>query len=245
LQISAPGPFIADAPHQYAKADRLDISSRSVPASVRAFSPEAFSGPLRSESASLRAETSLSFELTTREGDVVSFDFRQADFMSMLADERGIAAEAGFERRLSMSITGDLSDKELAAIDNMIAKVAEEASALFEGDLGEAAMRLASLGFESDALAAFSLDFRQSSYQSITRVYGQDARGTSGLADLARRDSSVAGLLDGIAAMQRRLIDDAKALFAPLDAARLGRSVVPAVLGAVVEPESQFAVSVR
>lgn len=125
----------------------------------------------------------------------------------------------------------------------MIVKVAEQASSLFQGDLGDVALRLASLGFESDALAAFSLDFQQTSYQSITRVYGrevhsQGAESLAGLADLARRDSSVAGLLEGIASMQRQLIEDAKSLFAPLEAARLGRSVVPVVLGFAERPET-------
>jgi len=242
-------PDFADALRNLSAADQRDLSPRSLPTSIRAFSPAAFDdsfrgsfkGSMLSETASMREETSLSFELTTREGDVVSFEFRQADFMSLSADQNGFDGEAGFERLVSMSVAGDLSDEERVAIDNMIAKVAEQASSLFEGDLGDAALRLASLGFESDALAAFSLDFRQTSYQSITRVYGQEGYGQgaesmAGLADLAGRDSAVAGLLEGIASMQRQLIEDAKALFAPLDAARFGRSVVPAVLGFAERP---------
>lgn len=215
-------------------AERLSSMNRMAPAGVRMVDPGRFDATLMSREASMREETSLSLELTTAEGDVVSLQFRQADFSSMREDADGFSAEAGFERFVSLAVVGELSDDELSAIDNMIARVADEASSLLQGDLGAAAQRLASLGFDSDALASFSLNFRQATWQSMSSLY--NAGTEPGLADLVRRDEGVASLLDGMASMQRRLIDDAMALFNTVDATRLGRSMVPAVFSFAAEP---------
>ncbi len=221
-------PSVADPLQNFRSFENTTPAARIAPTSIRSRSPSELENSLVSRSTSMREETSLSLELTTREGDVVSLNFRQADFASSETDQTGFSAQAGVERYVSMSVVGELSEEELSAIDGFIAKVAEEASELMDGDLGAAAMRLASMGFESDALASFALDFRQSSYQLMTSVYSP--RGEQGLADLACRDCGIADFLRNIADMQRRLIDDAKSLFADVDAARLGRSVVPAAL---------------
>lgn len=215
--------------------DRPGSVDRLVPSVVRAVDQDMFAAALVSRSASMREETALSLELTTAEGDVVSLEFRQLDYSAMRADADGFSAEAGLERFVSLSVTGELSDAELSAIDGMVARVAEEASSLLQGDPGAAARRLASLGFDSDTLASFSLNFRQATWQSMSSMYmtGPGAR----LTDLARRDEGVASLLDGMASMQRRLIDEAMALFDTVDAARLGRSIVPAVFSFAAEPK--------
>lgn len=202
---------------------------RQVPRSVQALGADQYHQRVVAESGRLQQETSFSLELKTQEGDVISLSFQQAEFARMASAEGAFSLEAGFERVVNMSVTGELSEKELAAVDGLIAQVAEEASALFEGDLGAAAERLANIGFDGQTLASFALDFKQTSYQEVTRVYAP--RADHGLGELARQDSGVASLLDAIAQAHRQLVEGAKSLFGEADAARLGKAVVPAVFG--------------
>jgi|GEM_PF-3342926 len=211
---------------------------RSAPQSVRSSATDAFDRAARFMAYSERNETGFSLELRTREGDVVSLNFRQLDYRSAAQADGTSVVEQGLERMVNMSVTGDLSNAELAAIDRLLAQVTEEASSFFEGDLLATAARLSSLDFDSQQLASFALDFTRTSQRELTQVYTGSNRS---LSDLARQDSGVASLLEMLASTQRRLMDEARALFDAPSAARFSRTVVPGVFGLGVEDKNSAA----
>lgn len=197
---------------------------RSAPQSVRSAATDAYDQATRFSSYSEHNETEFSLELRTREGDVVSLNFRQLDYRSSAQGNGGSVSEQGLERMVNMSVTGDLSDAEFAAIDRMLAQVTEEAASFFEGDLLVTAARLMSLDFDSEQLASFALDFTRTSQIELTRVYSDSSQS---LSDLASRDSEVASLLEMLASTQRQLMEEARVLFDAPSAAKFARSMIP------------------
>ena len=197
---------------------------RSAPQSVRSAATDAYDQVTSFSSYSEHNETEFSLELRTREGDVVSLNFRQLDYRSSARGNGASVSEQGLERMVNMSVTGDLSDAELAAIDRMLAQVTEEAASFFEGDLLATAARLMSLDFDSEQLASFALDFTRTSQIELTRVYSDSSQS---LSDLASRDSEVASLLEMLASTQRQLMEDARVLFDAPSAAKFARSMIP------------------
>ena len=169
-------------------------------------------------------ETELAMELQTRDGDVVRIRFRQTDYAATTQLASGSVSEHGLERVFDLSVEGNLSDAERGAIDRMLEQVAEQATSLFTGDLGQTAARLAALDFDSEQLATFALDFTRTTQQSLTQVYGG---GMPGLAGLARHDDAVSSLLELLADTQRQLIAEARTLFDDASAAGFARGVVP------------------
>ncbi len=197
---------------------------RSAPQSVRSAATDAYDQAASFSSYSEHNETEFSLELRTREGDVVSLNFRQLDYRSSAQGNGASVSEQGLERMVNMSVTGDLSDAEFAAIDRMLAQVTEEAASFFEGDLLATAARLTSLDFDSEQLASFALDFTRTSQIELTQVYTDSSQA---LSDLASRDSEVASLLEMLASTQRQLMEEARDLFDAPSAAKFARSLVP------------------
>jgi hypothetical protein len=198
---------------------------RSAPQSIRTSATDAYDKAASFSSYSEHNETEFSLELRTREGDVVALNYRQLDYRSSAQSSNGASVnEQALERMVSMSVTGDLSDAEFAAIDRMLAQVTAEAASFFEGDLLGTAARLTSLDFDSEQLASFALDFTRTSQIQLTQVYTDSSQS---LSDLASRDSGVASLLEMLAATQRRLMEEAKVLFDAPSAAKFARSLIP------------------
>lgn len=197
---------------------------RQAPQSVRTSATDAYDKAASFSSYSEHNETEFSLELRTREGDVVSLNFRQLDYRSSAQGNGASVSEQGLERLVNMSVTGDLSDAEVAAIDRMLNQVTDEAGSFFEGDLLATAARLTALDFDSEQLASFALDFTRTSQIQLTQVYTDS---NQSLSDLASRDSGVASLLEMLAATQRQLMEDAKTLFDAPSAAKFARSLIP------------------
>lgn len=201
---------------------------RSAPRSVRSSATDAYDQVAGFVAYAEHNETRFSLELRTREGDVVSLDFRQLDYRSTAQADDTSVSEQGLERVVNMTVTGDLSEAELGTIDRLLAQVTEEASSFFEGDLAATAARLMALDFDSEQLASFALDFTRTSQLELTQVYTDSNRA---LSDLAQRDSGVASLLEMLASTQRQLMEEARTLFDAPSAARFARSIVPDVFG--------------
>ena len=197
---------------------------RQAPQSVRTSATDAYDKAASFSSYSEHNETEFSLELRTREGDVVSLNFRQLDYRSSAQGNGGSVSEQGLERLVNMSVTGDLSDAEFAAIDRMLNQVTDEAASFFEGDLLATGARLTALDFDSEQLASFALDFTRTSQIQLTQVYTDS---NQSLSDLASRDSGVASLLEMLAATQRQLMEDARSLFDAPSSAKFARSLIP------------------
>ncbi len=211
---------------------------RSAPQSVRSSATDAYDRAASYAEFAERHETAFSLELRTREGDVVALNFRQLDYRSSAQGAGASVVEEGIERMVNLSVEGDLSDAELAAIDRLLEQVTEEAASFFSGDLMATAARLSSLDFDSEQLASFALDFTRTSQLELTQVYTDSKQA---LGDLAQRDGGVVSLLEMLAATQRRLMDEARTVFDAPGAARFARSVVPFVFGPGAEERTSAA----
>ena len=106
-------------------------------------------------------------DLVTAEGDKVSIRFRTTDVVkgsvtetTMADGSKTIATSASELARggVKISVDGDLNDKELAAIGNLLGKVDEIATKFFSGDVQAAFNAAGSLDVSSDQIASYSLD---------------------------------------------------------------------------------------
>lgn len=144
------------------------------------FSAPSFDSPRQSLGASINSyrseyqrEESLSFSLTTRDGDTVQISLANAlnarfGYDSASAGGASIESYAG---RISggsdflLQVDGDLDEGELEAINNLVAQVDELAQSFFAGDFDQAFAYAQEIGFDSSELASFSLDLSLSETQ--------------------------------------------------------------------------------
>ncbi len=185
---------------------------------------------LRAERFEQSVEHSLSFEVTTREGDRVTLHFEQLDYAGYAAGATRFESAQASQRAVSMSVVGELSESELAAIDRAVQSASELASRFFGGDLSSPAEVLASLDFDSAELSTFALDMRQAQSLELTQVY-QPAQ--SRLTGLASRNSGIADLLEALGDGQRHMIEALGEVLDAPSAASLTRGLVPELIAPV------------
>lgn len=187
----------------------------------------------RSVEKTRQLETSLQLELKTNDGDIISLDFSQIEsivkngFRGRTSDGERVhsrSIEEDLQRVVNISVEGDISAEEQAAIDKVIATVIEVANSFFTGDVGAAVEKLQALDFDGEQLAELSLGMSLTKSVSVSRAY---QRNGEALQDLKVRDQGIAQALDFLAAEQKRLIEVAKEIFDAPSAAKLVRSLVP------------------
>lgn len=140
-------------------------------------------GQLISESASLSSQfkqsSQASIEIVTQEGDKVnvsysafiqaasnkSYSQNQQSFS--VSAESSSAASANFQ----FNVQGDLDADEQQAINELLEDVGDLAKQFFNGDVQAAFNASMELGFDSDELKSFALDFQQSTYVEIVQTY--------------------------------------------------------------------------
>ncbi|BBP46768.1 hypothetical protein THMIRHAS_21410 [Thiosulfatimonas sediminis] len=124
---------------------------------------------------------SMNLQLTTREGDTVSVDFRQlyAQYQSykamQYAEQGGETPQgyavyqsqeamqmAAFEQRFAMSIEGDLNDNELGAIFDVFEQVDQIANQFYGGNLEQALQSAVEMKVDFGQLQNVSLNLTQS-----------------------------------------------------------------------------------
>jgi hypothetical protein len=120
-------------------------------------------------------QNSMSLELMTKDGDRISFSFKQSAQSSSFSEQQGSSfmTAAGFEQgtEWQMDVIGDLDEGEQAALSSLLQGVEKLSSTFFSGDLGGALEQAMKLGFEGDELASMSLNLRQESFSSVSRAY--------------------------------------------------------------------------
>ncbi len=70
-------------------------------------------------------------------------------------------------------VDGELDDRELAAISDLLGQVSELCESFFSGDLDGAFKEAFNLGYDSSEIVQFSLNLSQSSVQRVTQAYQQ------------------------------------------------------------------------
>lgn len=119
-----------------------------------------------------------SFQLTTREGDKITI---KASSSEGFAVEAGRATRGGVSsavngsysssRAFSLQVEGDLSEEELTAINDLLARVNDLAGQFFAGNLDEAFQQALNLGYDETQIGSFALNLAQAEIQQVTRAY--------------------------------------------------------------------------
>ncbi len=115
-------------------------------------------------------------QIHTQDGDVVTLKFSSkvgvriegeqiSDGSSTLSNT---SLEMHSRSKTRMSVEGDLSDAELAAINNLVGKVDDLTSEFFNGDMESVLAQAMSLSYDTSVLADYSLDL---SLKQSVRAY--------------------------------------------------------------------------
>lgn len=120
-----------------------------------------------------------SFELTTKEGDKVTIKASSSEGFALEAGRasRGgssassVNASYSSSSAFSIEITGELSDAELTAINDLLGRVNELAGQFFAGNLDSAFEQALSLGYNEKQIGSFALNLAQAEIQQVTRAY--------------------------------------------------------------------------
>lgn len=131
----------------------------------------------------------MSMQLTTKEGDQVTVDFRQlyAQYQefnrqqAMQEGPKGVryfeSREAMemtvFEERFGISVQGDLNEEELGAIFDVFAQVDQLANTFYNGGIEQAFQQAVELQVDFGQIQSFSLDMTRTEMRSVS--YQQNA----------------------------------------------------------------------
>jgi hypothetical protein len=174
-----------------------------------------------------RTKNSFSFSLTTQEGDTVTINARSMSenyAEAMKGEGESVAfdyyaLESSNRSGYSLQVEGDLSDEEMAAIEELMGQVNELADEFYNGDIGTAFDMAMELESDADQIAEFSLNLKQrqvsayeyGSYSAPVASYAEPtlprgiaqplsnfAEGLSNAYDTAQRFAEPRNLLDNL-----------------------------------------------
>ncbi len=156
--------------------------------------------------------------INTREGDRVTIDItKQAT--SSRTEVAGSAGNAGFSSvqnsrqasvNFTFSVEGELNKDERKAIDQLVRRIDKVSEKFFDGNVQAAFNKAASLKFDGEELAGYSLKLDSSQTYRAVAAYQQSqpvaakqpdaAAATASLGDAAALGGEVRGLIDTAAA---------------------------------------------
>ena len=124
---------------------------------------------------------SLDIQVQTKEGDIVTISFDQATSASQSAlyAEQGnsqlsiFQQSSSFESSFSLSIEGDLNEDELQSLSGLFDKMSKVSHEFFNGNVNEAFEHAQKIGFDTEQIAAFSLDLNMKSSVEAIAAYQQ------------------------------------------------------------------------
>jgi len=185
-----PGLEISELAKAKAHADQLAKQANSADALFEP-SQQSIVAAARMEQAERAYQYSeiMNLQLTTKEGDKVSVDFRQlyAEYQSykeMQSEEKGPegvryfeSKEAlemtRFEERFAFSVEGDLNEDELKAVFDVFEQVDDLSNQFFDGNIEKALQQAMELDIDFGQLSSFKLDLTQT--ETIATRYQQAA----------------------------------------------------------------------
>ena len=134
------------------------------------------------ETASLNAmdasrELSSSIQITTQDGDVVTIDLIRSQSLSAgnleTADISITYVNASSSSQLSISVQGELSEKESESIREVVKRINKMAEKLLDGKTGAAMEKLSELEINTKQLASMSLSMSSSISYAAVSAYTQ------------------------------------------------------------------------
>jgi hypothetical protein len=239
LRVASDGVDISDAARQ--RAARSPVIA-TAPSRLTAGAGNGSAGAL--DSLRLREQTQVeqvafSFEVVTRDGDRVSVKLDLTDARSSsrfdARSDNGDSVhlqqfERTLERNVSIRVSGELDDAELAAIDKVSSQVVEIARDFLENGGNGAVEKAAQLDIDSTELGSFALSLAQRvtrSEQSIRFDGHQAAR------SLARLDPQFGADITGLGDALKELLTRDDADVDGGTKAQLAQRLLPHLLGAV------------
>jgi hypothetical protein len=157
----------------------------------------------------------MTLNLTTKEGDKVSIDFRQlyAEYKSYQSQQSVESGPSGaryfestqamestaFEERFGFSVQGDLNDNEMKAIFDVFQQVDNLANHFFKGDIEKAFQKAVDLNVDFGQLQSVSVNLQQTqtyaaSYQQAAAYQQQGNSDATTSANGATPGASIAAL---------------------------------------------------
>lgn len=158
-----------------------------------AYSPSAnavrAAAAMKEYQAAYQYSQTMSLQLQTKEGDVVTVDFRQlyAHYEAYKEEQAGAEGPSGvryfesrealeatqFEEQFGFSVEGDLNEDELKAIFDVFEQVDELATNFFNGDVEQAFQQAVEMDVDFGQLQSFNLNLQQT--QTVAASYKQAA----------------------------------------------------------------------
>ncbi len=130
----------------------------------------------------------LDFQLTTRDGDVVTINFADTQaFVKQSEKVYGLSQDGFFSQHsmasayyqnteYSFSVDGELDDGELTAVTDLLKQVRKLASEFFEGDPQKAFDKALEMGYDSSEITEFSLNMTKIEVLEVSRSYAEIAQ---------------------------------------------------------------------
>jgi len=127
--------------------------------------------------ASASRELTSSFQVTTREGDIVTLNFNRSQAITAGSVESSegslIYAGSASSTQLEFSVQGELNEHESESIKKVVERISELAKKMFNGKISAAMEKLGEFKMDTKHLAGMSLSMSSSvTYQSMS-VYTQ------------------------------------------------------------------------
>lgn len=127
----------------------------------------------------------MSLQLTTKEGDTVSVDFRQLyaqyqSYKEMQSEQQGPKGVRNFESREAMDVTafeeqfafsveGDLNENELKAVFDVFEQVDNLSNHFFDGNIEKALKQANELHIDFGQLSSFNLNLTQAESMAVSQ----------------------------------------------------------------------------
>lgn len=167
------------------------------------------------------------FSLLTAEGDRVTINAQESTARASGFENRAsgfdMTASKSSAQSFSISVDGELSEEEQGAIAELLGKVDKLATQFFAGDLDQAFTQAQKLGYDSEQIAAFSLNLSQVEVRRASQTYGQIAhpdqdKGAAGLQASLEPLAEFLQTLKSALATASKLVEQPERLVADLSA---------------------------
>jgi len=173
-----------------------------------------FDGALGNRVASVSSLSELrsrgaSFNLVTQDGDRVEISFSDVSASSVQLGRAGGSGElsvlSAYDSRFAFSVSGNLDEGELDAINNLLSQLNEVSASFFAGDFVDAFEKALGVGFDGSEIARFSLDLSQvqvDQFSSYSNVPSNAVKGGGFSRPLVSAANQVVSLMDSVARFQ-------------------------------------------
>jgi hypothetical protein len=130
---------------------------------------------------------SFSLQLTTRDGDAVSIDISRQSYNEFSATGQASNLSSSFKfnqtdfssSSFSLSVTGELDEGELTAIDQLLASVDGIATDFYQGNVDEAFEKMLDLEFDSSEFSRLDLNLQRTRMTNALAAYESTASNTA------------------------------------------------------------------